>query len=206
MNPTSIRKSIAGVVVLLGLLWFGGAVIVPAIKTISGEKPGISSLFLVFMLPLMATPGILLTYFGVSLFRRMSEESLRWVIGTIAVLGVFLIDSRLSLAFPTLVPKRIESPMGLFLGTSVMVPIYLLVVSKLLPVLGAERKSMRELLSRGILILMAWELWMALSSIRFECFSSDSVYSFPGLLISIIVPYALYKIAAARLLPNFGVR
>ncbi|MEO5713314.1 MAG: hypothetical protein ABIT37_07480 [Luteolibacter sp.] len=186
---------------MLGLLWFGGAVIVPAIKAISGEKPDISPIFLVIILPLMATPGILLIYFGASLFRRMSEESLKRVIGTIAAVGAISIFSRLSLAFPGLVPKRTAPALGLFLGTCVIVPLYLLVMRSLLPVLGAERKGVRELLSRGVLILMAWELGNLLLSITFECFPPDISYSFPGLLISIIVPYICYRIAAARLLP-----
>ncbi|MEO8616321.1 MAG: hypothetical protein ABI600_14340 [Luteolibacter sp.] len=201
MNSTAIRKSIGGVAVLLGLLLFGGLVIFPAIKAISDENEGFSGMFLVITLPLMATPGILLTYFGVSLFRRMSEESLRAVIGTIAVLGVFFISSRLSLAFPGLVPKRIEPPLGVFLGTWVMVPLYLLVMRSLLPALGAECKSMRELLSRGVLNLMAWVLWTLLSSITFECIPINSDYSFPGMVLSFIVPYFIYRIAAARLLP-----
>lgn len=199
---SNLRKAIAAAAVLLGLLWFMGAVVYPASQILSGTKESPGIVMILTLLPLMGLPAFLLIYLGASLFREMTEESLKWVVGTLAVFGAVSISARLQLAFPALLPTRVELSLGMFLGACVAVWLYLLVVRRLLPILGGEKKSMRSFLGRGILVLLAWLLWFFLSAWAEEYRRLADGYELVVFLVPMAVAYGSYRIAAASLLPS----
>lgn len=198
MNPTHLRKAIGGAAILLGLLIFGAGVIPVIIHFISSEKELFDYLFPLMAVTLFGTLGIVTARAGYQLFRELSEDSLKSVVGIFMLIGALWISPRILSAFAIELPERIKDGPCMSLGMLIVVPLYLFVVSRLLPFLGGEKKSMRDLLGRGILTLMAWLLWMILSGIAHQYAQEQPLWT----LAAVIAPYICFRIAAAKLLPE----
>ena len=163
--------------------------------------------FLLTLDPLMATPGILGVVFGVRLFRKMSESSLKWVVGVFAIFFAFLLSSLMPGAFPDLLPESLQRSVFLFVASLVAIVAYLFAVRFLLRHFTQEDRSLRTLLSRVVLILMAWQVWQLLSEI-FEVYSPikdgythirEEPWGILGLVVPIAVAYGSYRIVATKL-------
>lgn len=207
MKPTYIRRAIGGTSVLLGLWWLW-MVIYPVLRGLWIGGSRTDYLFSLTIVPMMLIPGILATVFGVRLFRSMSVSSLKWVVGVLVTFGVFWLSSSFSRIFPDLLPERIASSAFLFAGSLIALPAYFAALWYILPCLAADRPKLSSLVGRGVLILMAWQLWLLLSAILDEYTPIEEGYKHVpkepwgtvGVLVPIIVAYGTYRLAAARLL------
>ena len=195
MNATHIRKAIAGVSMLLGVGWLLISVILPIFRV--AFRGGIH--FPIFiMLPLMAIPGVIATYYGFRLYREMSESSVKMIIGDIAFIAAVSGSHHLSARFHSFLPEIIQSSLFLFLGSLVAVWAYLLITRVLLIILIGEQRRLQDLLGKGTLILLAWLLWKVLSHASHEYLPED--WYACQLFIPLIAVYGSYKLAVHYLI------
>lgn len=137
----------------------------------------------------------------------MKESSLKWVIGIIAVFFTFFLASRMSAALPGLLSEQLQLSVFVFVASLVAIFAYLLAVRLLLRHFTQENRSLRSLLSRGVLMLMAWQVWLLLSEI-FRDYSPieegythvpEEPWGILGLVVPIAVAYGLYRAVAPKL-------
>lgn len=202
MNREHARKLISSIAVILGACWTCSAVIPPLTKLWSDEPIGL--LFLLTMVPLLASPGILAVVFGIRLFREMRESSLRWVIGLFFTLFAFFLSSQTSELFPHLLPDGLQFSVFLFSYSLVAIYAYIFVIRLLLRYFTTEDRTLRSLLSRDLIILMAWQVWLLLSQFFQEYSPVKEGYTHVpkepwgmlGVLVPIAVAYGLYRLLA----------
>jgi hypothetical protein len=207
MSPDHTRRLIGGAAALLGLYWTWSAAFPPISRIWSDEFVTGDILFLLTIVPLMAIPGILAVIFGARIFLEMRESSLKWVIGLFAVFFAFFLSSRMSAALPKLLPEGLQHSVFLFVASLVAIVAYLLAVRFLFRHLTQEDCSLRSLLSRGVLILMAWQVWLLLSEIFREYSPIKKGYThIPeepwgtlGFVVPIAVAYGLYRAVVPKL-------
>lgn len=207
MKPDLIRRILGGLAALLGAWWTWSAVVPPLTRIWAEGFEAFDILFLLTMVPLMAIPGILAVVFGVRLFREMRVSSVKWVIGVFAVFFAFFVSLRASEAVPSFLPVGLQSSSFLFAASLIAIGAYLFVVRILLRHFTQKDHQMRSLLSRGVLILMAWQVWLLLSEV-FDEYSPikegythvpEEPWGILGLVVPIAVAYGLYRIFAQRL-------
>ena len=155
----------------------------------------------------MAIPGILAVVFGVRLFREMRESFLKWIIGVFAAFFAFFLSSRTSEAFPSILPDGLQRSVFLFVASLIAVFAYLFVVRLSLRHFTQENHRMSSLLSRGVIILMALQVWHLLFGI-FDEYSPikegythihEEPWGILGLVVPIGVSYGLYRAIASKL-------
>ena len=192
---------------LLGLWWTWNTVVSP-FRKISTEGFDTSNIiFLLTIVPLMAIPGVIAIIFGARLFREFGEPFLKWVIGVFAVFLAFFLAFKISAFFPLMIHERLQESVMLFLASIISIIAYLFVVRLLLRYFIQENRNSISLLSRGVLVLMAWQLWLLLSKI-FDVYSPikegynhthDGTWIFLRLLVPILVAYGSYRAVATIL-------
>jgi len=207
MKPEHTRRLLGGFAALLGAWWTWNS-IVPFITGIwTDGVEAFDFVFLLTIVPLMAIPGILAIVFGVRLFLEMRESSLKWVIGVFAVFFAFFLSSRSSAAAPSLLPEGLQHSVFLFVASLVAIIAYLFSVRLLLRHFTQEDRSTLTLLSRGVMILMAWQVWLLLSEV-FQEYSPikegythvpEEPWGILGLVVPIAVAYGSYRFFARRL-------
>lgn len=182
-------------------------VVPPVTRIWADDFESFDIVFLLTIVPLMAIPGVLAVIFGVRLFREMRESSLKWVIGAVAVFFAFFLYSRMSAVLPSIVPDGLQSSAFLLVASLIAIVAYLFVVRLLLRHFTREDRRLSSLLSRGVVILMAWQVWLLLSEI-FDEFSPikegythvpEGPWGILGVVAPIAVAYGLYRIFAHRL-------
>ena len=207
MKPEYTRRLVGGLTVLLGAYWTL-ALLIPQFARIWSEPlDALDIVFMLTMVPLIATPGILGVVFGSRLFREMRESSLKWVMGVFAVIFTFFLSSRVSGLFPSLLPEELQRSVFLFVASLVGIVAYVLAVRFLLRHFANEDRSLRSLVSRGVLILMAWQVWLLLSEFFQEYSPIEEGYTHvpkePWGILSLVVPiavaYGLYRALASKL-------
>ena len=207
MKQHNTRRLIGGASALLGLCWSCLALYPLAQGIFAGDRETNNLVFLFTMVPFVAIPGILAVVFGVRLFRSMDESSLKCVVGIFAFFGAFWLSSCLSANFPEFLPEGIQDTAFLFMSGLLAIPSYLFVVRFLLRYLTKQDHIYTSLLSRGVLILMAWQLWLLLSSI-FDEYSPikegythihEAPWDTLEVLVPVIVAYTSYRTFAALL-------
>jgi hypothetical protein len=208
MKPDHTRKLIGGLAALLGACWTL-AVIVPMIAGLWADSfEAFDVVFLLTIVPLMAVPGVLAVVFGSRLFLEMRNSSLKWVLGVFAVYFAFFLSSRTSDLLPLFFPEDLQHSVVLFVASLVALVAYLQIVRWLLRHLTHENHSLRSLLSRGVLVLMALQIWLLLSDVFEEYSPIEEGYTHvpkePWGILSLIVPvvvaYCFYRAA----LPNLA--
>jgi len=197
------RKAIGGASAILGVSWLW-SVLTPTIRQLfTREQQTTDYLFFWIIVPLMAIPGALAVAFGIELFRKKSTTALKWVVGLSAAFGTLWIDTRLSLLFADSVPEKIQSSLFMLLGTVVALPAYLIVVRALFPIIEAERPRVVDLIGKGVLALVAWQLWFLMNAL-FERYAPiqagythvrEEPWGILGFLLPIIVAYGFYRLA-----------
>ena len=207
MKPELSRRIIGGVAALLGLWWTCAAIFPPVSRLWLDNIDTFDVIFVLTIVPLMTIPGILALFHGVCLFREMSESSLKWVVGVGALFLAFFLSSRLSLLLPTLLPERLLESTLLFVSSLVVIPVYFLVVRFLLRHLTNGAPSTAALLSRTVVMLMAWQLWLLLSA-YFQQYSPikqgythipEEPWGLLGLVVPFMVAYGSYRIVSGIL-------
>lgn len=209
MNPDHIRKLIGLLAALLGC-WWSWTVLVPAAEKIrkGGFEP-FDILFLLTTILLMAAPGILAVIFGLRLFHEMKVSSLKWVIGTFAVVLALFLSPVIQKLAPLPLPDDLLRSASFIIASLIAVFVYLFVIRTLLRHLTCKDRSLRSFLSRGALFLIACQIWLFVFQI-FEEYSpvkegythvQEGPWGILGILVPIGVAYGLYR-AFASLLPK----
>ena len=206
-KPEFVRKFIAAASMLAGVAWIGFATAFPLIRFLTEDKEPFDWIFAVTMLPLMAIPGAIGLFYGRRLFLRFDETSVKYLCGTLAVLGAFQISALLETGLPRRFPQRLGSQLYLMIGVMFAIPAYFFTVKAILPLVGGERRKIRELISRNMIGLIAFLLWGLLSELIETFAPKDPEYPnlvadpwvFLSLIIPILVPIILYKIAVSFL-------
>lgn len=208
MSPHHTRKWIGALSGLLGVLWTASAVFPLIRKSWMGEFATGDLVFLLLMVPWLTIPGILAMVFGVRLFREMRESHLKWAIGPFAVLSAFFISSQLSAVLPDILPERLQKSVLLFASSIFSMMAYLFLVRWLLRHLTQENRSLRSLMGRGGLMLIAWQLWVLLSH-AFEEYSPikegythlpEAPWDLLGLIVPFLVAYGLYRVVSHKII------
>lgn len=207
MKPEHMRRLIGGLATLLGFWWTWNSVVSPIRKISSEGFDAGNIVFLLTIVPLMATPGILAVVFGLRLFREMRESTLKWVIGVFAVFFAFFLSSQASDHLPSLLPEGLQRSVFLFVASLVAIVAYLFSVRLLLRHFTNVDHSLRSLFSRGLLTLMALQIWLLLSEV-FEEYSPikegythvpEEPWGILGLLVPFAVAYGLFRVVAPKL-------
>jgi hypothetical protein len=207
MNAAYLRKAIAVASIIFGLCWLWQVVVCPTFRFAAQGKSPSQYLFYVPMFLLVGMPSVLCSYFGFKLFREMSETNLRWVLGTFAVVAAFWIAARFSAVYPSLLPESLLHSVGLTLGILIALPAYLFLLRVLLPMLGRPRCRAMDFVGRGILLVLAWDLWLLLEKL-FHIYSplepgSKYVHQEPwqsvGYIVPALVAYGFFRAAQSLL-------
>jgi hypothetical protein len=160
-------------------------------------------LFFFPIMLLMGMPGVLAVYFGVKLFREMSEGSLRWVLGIISSALAFWVDMWFAGAFSRSSTRDPLGNLGLALGILVALSAYLLSLRALLPLFGGPKRRALDFVGRGILLILAWESFFLLSSL-FDAYSPrepghqylrKEPWGIVGFLVPVGVAYGFFRAA-----------
>lgn len=207
MKPELTRKAIGGLAVLAGVWWLCSAVYPLARRLSLNGVDGFDVGFLLVPLLLMPIPGLLLVVSGANLFRKMSPSSLKWIVGVFCVFIAFYLARYLAAAFPVLLPVRLRESTLLFISNFFAIPAYILVVRWLLRHLTNEAPPCHALLSRWVLMVMAWQLMLGMTE-TFREFSPtkegypnvpQEPWGILGLVVPIVIAYGAYRIVAAKL-------
>jgi hypothetical protein len=213
MKAIQLSRSIGGLSTVLGLCWLWGGLVSPVQRFIAGGWESLDFIFLFAVIPFMATPGVLLTVFGIKLYRSMSLASLKWIMGVFAFCGALWISSGLSSLCGDLISKRVQTGIFFLVGIFVVVPIYLFAVGHLSRMLGLGKPKVGNLLGRGVLALIAWQLWTVLSDVILEYCPKEGGYasvpdgswSLIALFMPILISWVSYRVVVARWLsPRAG--
>jgi hypothetical protein len=208
MKPDQIRKLLGGFSFLAGGLWIW-ELVAPFLRDFSTS--GLEAVdigFLLTALPLMILPGAFAIWCGARLFKEMSDSSLKGVVGSLSVLGMFLLSGLLYTLFGGSLPESIENTVFVLIGAAVVFPVYLRVTGWFLHHFAGVERSHAELISRGVLILVAFEVWLLLAQLFDEFLRGregdeyliEQPWDFIALVGPIIVAYGLYRALVARLL------
>lgn len=208
-SPSEIRNrkivAIISMILGAGLL---ALMVLPPVANAVHEPPGLgAAIFIVVMLPLLSIPGILCLWFGYQLFQRRTEESLRLIVGT----TTFLLIGGIGFSIAEWLEPLFSNPgwegSGLLLLAIATAIIYPLAISRLLPVIGGERKSPRIFISKGMLTLVAFLVFFSLSTFLQAYVSLWADRDFTGLPLldgmiqlviafsPMIIPYVGYRLA-----------
>ena len=195
MKPEHTRRLIGGLAVLLGLGWTW-VLVFPTIGDVFSEGLDRRSVLLTLIfVPLLALPAILAVTFGVCLFREFDESYLKLIIGFFAICFATLLFSQALAMLPPLLPEDLQGSILLFVGSVVAIVAYLFTARVLLRYFTKEEHSFGSLINRGVLILMAWQLWLLLSGICQMCFPMEDGFGDfgdePWELLRFFVPMAL---------------
>lgn len=220
MNPTRIRQIIGGITVAGGMALIGSGVYFFIStcaswwhRTPAPSFSGIELIGLVGILLLASVfliPGYCGVVYGCQLFREMRISSVRWVVGLWSTGAAFLIGNAIYQPAPSVSPgpARVET-MASPLGNSLLAVIfYLTALRLLLPRLGVPQPMLSSLISRGTLVILAWELWFVLNAV------ADSYFGLPGDRLHdsylwdltkafgpVVIAYGIFRLAASRLSP-----
>ena len=212
-NPVLIRKIFAVSSVLFGVGWSWAAIYPPLRHILARDREAFDCLSILVVVPFMVIPGALAVGAGIDLYRTINLGALKCALGTFAFLGALSISTALTAAFPNYLAEQNQRMLSLLFGTLVVIPLYVVVVKKLLEMLGQKRPGICELLGRGTLGLVAWQVWLLLSGVFREYspledgekYLHKAPWETLGLLVPIIVAYGGYKFAV-RLLPAQATR
>ncbi len=206
MKPELTRKLIGGAAVILGACWILAVTISP-ISNVYLKGANIQNLLFLPIIIVMAIPGVLAVVHGFKLFSRMSLSSLKTVVGLLSISVSFILYSQLIKFFPNLLPDKFVELAYLFVSCLLAISGYILIVKLLIQHLTNQTISKHSLLSRDIVMLMAWQLWMLLSAISLEfspigkddAVSSTGQWGLLSLIAPIVVAYGSYRIVIARM-------
>ena len=202
-NPVLVRKIIAVISFLFGVGWCWYVIYSPLRHFLAHDREASDYFIILTIVPLMVIPGALAIGAGIRLYRSMDVGALKCVLGTFAFLGALAVSRALTFAFPHRLAEQTERMLALLLGTLVVVPLYLAVVRELLLMFGQRKPRIAELLGRGTLGIIAWQVWLLLNGVfreyspleEGEKYRHKAPWETLGILVPIIVAYGGYRLA-----------
>lgn len=199
MKPESTRKLISGCAIFLGLAWLSFFLFHPVRSLIQNGGDGIGASFFTAVAP-VGIPGILLLGFGLRLYRSMSLIALKWITGTIATVLVLLISSSLAIVLPEAFPEDSFGFLLILLCTLAILPTYIFVVRTLLKYLNEDIPSKVSFLSRGMITLLCWQLWIFLFTLLQNAApKEDQLVRTITMIAPVGIAYGVFRLATWKL-------
>ncbi len=188
-TPARLAKFIGALTMVLGGAWVVMAFF-PVKELFSRENDWLDYLLTLVIVPIMVAPGALAMLGGYQFMREVNFSNLKVMAGAYSAFGAIWISARISDAYPKLWHHHIIS--GFFmLGTAVLaICFYLLAMRGLLPAMGMKWNGVRSVLGKGVITMLAWLLWIALSAFARDA-SYDISDGFTTSLITLLGPIAV---------------
>lgn len=212
MQEIRNRKIVAFVSVLIGAVLLAMTILPPIASAIKNTPVLGDVLFFIIIVPLMSVPSLLCLWFGYQLFQRRTEDSLRWIVGTLVFIAAVAAYVRIGEIFNARVSETGWDTVGMLLVALVFAVTYPTAISRLHPAIGGERKSPRRFIGKGYLALIAWLVFFALSPAPHSYFRDplrtgitgmpllDAMLQLLIVLLPFLIPYCGYKIAVRFLI------
>lgn len=189
----------AGIVLL-------GTVVASLLLNLSQGEDLLSTLAKLPYLLLICLPGVVLLLCGVQLYREMSVEAFKWVLGFLVLSGMIMLASLPFDFRPEILPERLYENASFFIFCCLSVMIYLCLLRWGLPHLDPHATAAQASLGKGVLVLLAVLLWMLLSEIFRVYAPKEEGYEYVprwpwglvGFVVSLVIPCVLYRLAVLR--------
>ncbi|MEI8246544.1 MAG: hypothetical protein WCI51_11980 [Lentisphaerota bacterium] len=141
--------------------------ILPLLRFLMMGKESMDYFLPIITLP-VNIPGCLAVYFGFRLIKEKNKRNIKRSAGALAVMAVLL----LSVLFASIMPNSIGDRdvkhgfmLSLLLATIAVIPIYILISRFLMIRAGLTPKPKGEFVGKGIILILAWQIWLAGSEI-----------------------------------------
>ncbi|MBN2211337.1 MAG: hypothetical protein JW709_08070 [Sedimentisphaerales bacterium] len=160
MKWLSVSKGIGIAGVLLGGWWLWGSLVGPVYRFIMEEKEAFDYWFMLTMIPLMSSPGVIAVYFGAKLVRTPNERNIKWTVGAGVVFLAFLISALLDWLTPVLNSVSRSHSVTFLIATMIVIPLYIIVCRWVMKAEGMAVGHYSHYLSKGIVFIVALQFWM----------------------------------------------
>ena len=210
MKTVVIRKSLGLVSMLSGTSWIISCLF-PFLSDFPDAESSVFFYFFLFsVIPLMSLPGIFAVFYGFRLFRQQSIVALRCVCGAHSTYGVVGISYMLSIIMVGDSSEHITGDIFLLMGTFITIPIYLIALARISPLMGFEPLPYKSHIGKGLISIIALQVWLLLSEIFDEYAPIKDGYTHVheepwgilGFLVPSAVAYILYKLGIAKFVNN----
>ncbi len=204
MKPEQKRKSLAILAMMFGVywLWVGRGFL--AMEPLEGDFLPWSAA-VIFMvtayLAIFAIVGVTAVFSGIELFRKPSAAAAKRIIILVAIFTGLFVAGLLMEWKRTLSDDSIASSAMVFVTALFAVTTYPVIARRVLMQLGIEfTEKSTPRVGRGGLIVLAWTLWLLLSSVAEVTLSSvRGITSLLALFVPIAISYGAYRYAVKKL-------
>ena len=164
-------------------------------------------LLFLFFFTIMMFPGIMTLYNGIGLLREVTKRRIKGSTGSLCIIAAFLTLSYIDrLLFSDSFGKEFAI-LYILAATIVIIPFYILISRKIILSEKMEIKGKREFVGKGILTLVAWEIWLALSELvrafapvkEGEKYIKEAPWNILGIIGPILIAWVFYRIASSVL-------
>lgn len=176
MKRLSVGKMVGIAGVLVGGYWLVMALAQPLYRFIVEKKDAFDYVFMLTIVPMMALPGIIAVYYGARLIRTPNERNIKWTLGAGAVfLAMFLWDllEWLSTSLNTI---SWTQSVSLLIATLFVIPLYVMACRVVMRSEGMAPRHYSHYLSRGVIFIVAMQLWMIGEELIERYFSKEEMY------------------------------
>ncbi len=198
MKKITIHSTIGLIAVAIGAWWIFSTLLQPLYNFACGEKEPFEYIFAFTMFPLMALPGIFMAYFGLKLSKDNSGKNIKMIVGTLSVVSVFLFSAYARNAFEE---SRTADNILMLIATLVIIPVYVFISKYWMKKAGLQPVK-GEFVGKGIILILAWEIWFVCSSVHMEFLMADGLPHDQEMLLgaiafvgTILIPVIFYKLA-----------
>jgi hypothetical protein len=204
MKKIKASNILAVIAICIGAFWIYGMLILPAYHLFTKPSDASDILFSLLFFPLMSTFGFFPVFFGIVLLKEKNKENIKGTVGALTVFGAsslaMFIENNIIQQLP---PQILEGGLSIFIATLLAIPAYILVSKFLMKQEDLTPDSRGEFIGKGILFIIAFQMWMVGSS-SFEAYGPVAQgYSYlkkePWNLIGFVAPILaailFYKLA-----------
>ena len=164
----------------------------------------LKDLLTLFFFAIMMIPGAMALYNGIGIFAEVTKRRIKASTGSLCIVVSFLTIPYITEPFFSDRFEKDFSLLYLLIMTVVIIPVYILISDKIIRSEKMEIEGMREFIGKGILTLLAWEIWLTLSELV-RAFApakegykhiKEVLWNILGFIGPILIAWAFYKIAS----------
>ncbi len=200
MNVPRLSTVLGTVVALFGC-WWTWSVIQSTMDFLFHEGEVV---FLFIISPMMVLPGVLAVYFGFHLTRWRKPENFKGAIGCFALFAAIQIFIFLKRISPFRLVGRIEEALFTFLAVLAAIALYLFLVSFFMRREGLATGGFKNLIGKGIVFIVSWQIWTLTAKISEVYFSMKKDGSDPWMMfmeggLPLFLAWIFYKTSTNQL-------
>ena len=163
------------------------------------EKDVSSYAFVIVMAAILTLPSMLAAYFGYRLVRNVTEENIKWGLGTLTAMLAFWLWYEIDAFVKSVVHEYVANTPSLLLATLTVIPLYVFVCAAVLKREGIPVGRYRSLIGKPAIFLVALQIWsLGIDIHRAYGYREGEVTfisPFLGLFGPIIAAWVFYKVA-----------